>query len=270
MKLHVSVVAGIVCLLSACASAGGGGGGGAGSGGGVASRAGNALITPMSSIGLIPPWTWTVANAKYQVQQNGSIKVSWDKGSLAGKTRTFVPDILPPDYVLDSTAESGLLTVITSTGNAAAVEGLIAESNPADNGAFGLVHVGTTPTNLPSSGTLTYARAEGIVLHPMLGQCGISSDCVGDVNIAANFSAGTVSGTFSNFNGGLGNVGFNGTMNTGNTLYSSDSLTYGGSPTDGILLGGFYGPGASDTAGVLDVTAGSVHYLGGYAATRAP
>ena len=58
-------------------------------------------------------------------------------------------------------------------------------------------------------------------------------------------------------------------MNSGNALYSSTSMTYGGVAANGKLVGGFYGPEAVDTAGVFDMTSSGTRYLGLYAASSA-
>lgn len=212
------------------------------------------------------------ALATYEVEDGGdTVKVSWNNGPLSGKTRTFVNEG-PGPYVLDDPNEEGMLTVWRGTEYAvAASAGVI--GNTSTKGAVGLAHAGIAPTDIPTNGTLTYGAEGGAhVIIPETGPTpcdGPAGGCVGDVNIAANFQTGAVNGTFSNFTGGISDIGFAGTMNSGNALYSSTSMTYGGLAANGKLVGGFYGPEAVDTAGVFDMTSSGTRYLGLYAASSA-
>jgi hypothetical protein len=263
-KLNWALIAGAALFLAACGSTGGGGGGGAGGGGSGQLAGSNALIAPFPAFGV--PGTTSPTSATYSVDQDGSIDVSWEGGPLSDETRTF-EHWSGGEYFLDHVGEQGLLTINRSGAYSASVSVLVTPEDYS-TGAMGLAHAGVAPTNIPTSGTLSYARNGGVTVVPLSQNCGASSACVGDVNIAANFSSGAVNGTFSNFNSGFDDIGFSGSMNTGNALYSATSLTLGGSSASGKLIGGFYGPSVAETAGVFDFTEDGTRYLGNYVAAR--
>jgi hypothetical protein len=162
----------------------------------------------------------------------------------------------------------GIETIIASTG---AGTGTLAYSSygllMTPNGTgfnMGGYHNGTptavssVPTNLTATYTGTYA---GFVVTP-----NVLNTQVGDANLTANFTSGTVVGSVTNLTtvtastvsaAGYG-LSMNGTISggayTGTAGFTNiPGTAAAGSVTSSALNGGFYGPGAVETAGALTV-----------------
>ncbi|CAN5311634.1 hypothetical protein BH10PSE9_BH10PSE9_14240 [soil metagenome] len=259
----------IVLALSGC-NLGGGGAAIFAANGLIASRTGDVNSNTVT----VSPTSQTTFSAV--TNSDESIDASWNNGPLSGQTRKF-SKIGPGQYGFSNDSEEGVLAISQATTYTAIGVGAVrTKSN--DVVAVGLFHSGVAPTAIPASGTLQYGMTNGLIGGTDVpGSVGV----VGDVSIAANFSNGQVTGTFSNVksnqtSGGptsMQDIGFTGTMATGKALYSSNAMTYGGTAVaTGQLVGGFYGPGAVDTAGVFDMTAASSgpRIIGAYGATSAP
>jgi C-lobe and N-lobe beta barrels of Tf-binding protein B len=164
-----------------------------------------------------------------------------------------------------SDSNPGVETIIASTGAGAgslayASYGLLVTPN--GTGAnMGGYHNGTPtavssmPTNVTATYTGTYA---GFVATP-----NVINGQVGDANLTANFSGGTVAGSVTNLTNvsTLASAGYglsmNGTISggayTGTAGFTNTAGGAAATVTSSALTGGFYGPGAVETAGALTV-----------------
>lgn len=139
-----------------------------------------------------------------------------------------------------------------------------------------------TARAVPTAGTATYTGfAQGVALSPAGNE-----DLTGDVTLNADFGAGTVDGTVTTgtetrvdlTNGRITGVDYAGDATlvdtTGATTYSPTGRNGNGRSA---FRGGFYGPNAEETAGVVDFSgvrtdaagqATKVDAFGNYIATR--
>jgi hypothetical protein len=141
--------------------------------------------------------------------------------------------------------------------------------------AVGATHFGAAPTNIPSSGTVTYAGLNaGMIVND--GETGDQfTEYYGTSSIEADFGTGKVTGTLTASE--LDNITFDGQMSQGNAVYAANSpnIHYGGAgvSSNSKLVGGFYGNGAAATSGVYDIaTLGDtpIRAIGGFAGTSEP
>ena len=218
-------------------------------------------------------------NFTYILSEDGeTAEVTWSSGPLKNTTRTFVrvDDVNGlAVYELVSGTEEGELLVGNFDYSGFAMGEV--RPNGSDDAVLGLTHVGLAPTDIPTSGILTY----GGVTIGVLANTGPGGDVAdpfeGDVSILANFGTGAVTGTFSGLQadgaGNLSDITFAGQMSNGIATYASTSVAVGGVGATGNVLGGFYGPGAVETSGVYDISGGTpnpIRAVGGYVASSAP
>jgi hypothetical protein len=206
--------------------------------------------------------------------------VNWNSGPYSGKTRTFALD---PDQsggginaltYADPGKEEGILFV-ADTGNddAGFAVGAMHTIGKTD-AAIGATHFGTAPTNIPTTGTRAYvATNAGATVNGTDGA--ITQFAPGTANITADFGTGDVNGTLTSAD--LSDITFAGKMSAGNTVYAANNadILYGGEAvnSNSKLIGGFYGYGASSTAGVYDVTTldpTPIRAVGGFASIAPP
>lgn len=266
----LGLVASATLLAAAGCSSGGGGGGGGG-------NTVNALVAPINlsetgdpgSAVSIGATTATTATYSYD-EEDESVTVSWAAGPHAGTSRRY-EEVSAGLYNLESAGEQGSLLVFQPNDDVIIAVGGVTPNN-SNTAATGIVFGGTTPSSVPASGTVTYQANDGVLIGNMVVDDNVCPElgCWGDVNIAANFSDGSVAGTFSNFGNGVENIGFNGSMGSLKTTYSGSSFTYGGTETSGKLYGGFFGEDGMETAGIFDVGTGATRFAGGFAATAVP
>lgn len=210
-----------------------------------------------------------IGTAAFQYSAEGEeLEISWNKGPLKNTTRTFelINDTNPPvlEYDLESMTEDGYLFAVVTADAAFSMGAVIPDGSGSTT--YGAAHFGTKPTNVPTSGTANYVGATAGAFFE-----GTSVDAyTGTTNVAVNFGTGGVSGTMTNLAGDgitLGDIGFTGTLDTGKSTYSANSLTWGGQSASGTLLGGLYGPGATSTAGAYNISAEDTYRaIGGYVA----
>jgi hypothetical protein len=187
-----------------------------------------------------------------------TIDVSWNSGPYSGKTRTFVKDEGQSDGPVTALTyadenEEGILFDV-SNGEAGFAVGAMHTIGKTD-AAIGATHFGVAPTSIPTSGIRDYAGPNaGATVNGTDGA--ITQFAPGAAYISADFGSGDVSGTLHSDD--LSNITFAAKMSAGNTVYAANNaqILYGGEAVDtnSKLIGGFYGAGATSTAGVYDVT----------------
>jgi hypothetical protein len=189
--------------------------------------------------------------------------VSWNSGPYSNKTRTFA--IVDADGVVGTYAyvkkdendkDEGVLFMGSDVSNAGFALGAMYTDGKAD-AAVGATHFGEAPTNIPTSGSLTYhGMNAGVTVNDGENKDQLAPFTPGNATILANFGNGDVTGTLESAD--LSTITFNGKMSAGNSVYSAnnDQIFYGGEGvgSNSKLIGGFYGDGANQTAGVYDVT----------------
>lgn len=164
--------------------------------------------------------------------------------------------------------EEGFLTALDGAFSSAVV---IDVTNAAEETTVAAAHAGELTTDSPSSGRVTYTG--GLTGLGFSTVAGVAS---GNVSIDANFDNRTVAGTVSSIvirdedvptsTGTLGNIGFNGTMSTDRATYTGTNVTIGGNAATGLVDGGFYGPGAAETAGSIVAVGQDGGLVGAYVA----
>ena len=123
-----------------------------------------------------------------------------------------------------------------------------------------------TPRGVPMAGTATY---RGVASGSFVGGDGSTTNIgvrqttslSGDVTMNADFGAGTIDGRISDRNTGFELTLENGVINGAEYAGEIDSITFNnqtvidtGGPNDrAVFTGGFYGPEANETAGLIDV-----------------
>jgi C-lobe and N-lobe beta barrels of Tf-binding protein B len=174
--------------------------------------------------------------------------------STSGRTCS---DSTPGYYSILASTQAGTGTLAYSNF------GILTTPN-GTGGNFGGYHngtptaVGTLPTNVTATYSGTY---RGYVAVP-----NTVSQQAGDASLTANFSNGTMVGSVTNLSNltaagataaGYG-LSMNGTISggayTGTAGFTNTTTgTTGGTVTSSALNGGFYGPGAAETAGALAI-----------------
>lgn len=197
------------------------------------------------------------------------VTLTFTSGNLAGRTIVFDTDTTGEAVSGLNVGEEGFLTTISNANSIAAfVEVSISNSSA----IFSALHTGTATTDLPTSGVLNYSGTLiGVAANATLG-----GDAMGSVAISADFDTNTVLGTVSGIGlidddtgavGSIPTVGFTASMDSSSATYSGTTLTIGGSSATGMVEGGFYGPGAIETAGGLTAQSDSDVIIGAFGAT---
>ena len=141
-----------------------------------------------------------------------------------------------------------------------------------------------TPRDVPTSGTATY-RGVATGSYVQENQLPFSrvSSLTGTIQLDADFCAGTIGGRISDRNTGFELTLENGTINGAEyngevgaiTFVNQTVIDTTGSNDRAVFTGGFYGPGANEMAGLIDVTGtetqpggGRAHLVGGFLATK--
>lgn len=265
---HAFTVAALAGLVAGCGSVNGGGG---------APGAVNALIASFETEVAGDPETAeslsksTATRAILEPNDvDDTVEVSWGDGPMSLMSRNFAP-VEPGVFEPQDPNLNGSLLVTNPTDNTTLA---LVTVIPTDKtkGATGIIFDGTVPTNVPTSGMLTYTKTDGAIAQRVSGAgCPVDQiGCYGDVEVTANFGSGAVSGTLTNFDGDVEDIAFAGSMAEKKMFYSANSITYNGTKTNGQLYGGFYGPGATETAGAFDIGSGNARVVGGYGAAAPP
>ncbi len=280
MALKKALLAGVAAVaLAGCSTTGStGGGGGTGDAGGddtnvVAGTAGEArgvsIVATVNSDGTVEAGSASSTTATYDNTVDGKLAVTFAGGALDGRSLTFDTDTGELISGLEGSEDGGMLTVLDGTYSTAAVLDVFEE----DAGTkIAAVHAGNATEDLPSSGSATY---RGDVVG--LGFSSVAGEAEGSIVVTADFNNGTVDGTISNIRitaeaggiGALADVGFAGAvMDRENATYAGETVTIGGDVAQGRVDGGFYGPGAAETAGGIIATNDSGGLIGGYVARK--
>jgi hypothetical protein len=216
-------------------------------------------VSAGAKIGQTQGTTFSVAEGDVQ----DTLDVSWNSGPYSNKTRTFAladadGGIGKYEYVKQdgNDKDEGVLFVGSSVSNAGFALGAMHTEGKAD-AAAGAAHFGATPTNIPTSGSLTYhGMNAGVTVNDGENKDQLAPFTPGNATILANFGNGDVNGTLESAD--LSTITFNGKMSAGNSVYAANNeqIFYGGEGvgSNSKLIGGFYGDGAMTTAGVYDVT----------------
>lgn len=131
---------------------------------------------------------------------------------------------------------------------------------------------GKSTTDMPTAGKADYAGSfEGLEYKSFAAGPVQTSNISGKANLSADFAARTVRGRIDEVNNhSMGpvkqpsnySIGFNGTITNSSfagsswlTQKNSDAPLNGFSQNSGQLQGGFFGPGAAETAGAIGVSA---------------
>jgi hypothetical protein len=230
-------------------------------------------VSAGAKIGQTAGTTFSVAEGEVQ----DTLDVSWNSGPYSNKTRTFAlvdgdGGVGAYEYVKkdENDKDEGVLFVASNLSNAGFALGAMYTEGKAD-AAAGATHFGEAPTNIPSNGSLTYHGINaGVTVNDGENKDQLAPFTPGTSTILANFGTGDVNGTLT---GLPEEITFNGKMSGGNTQYAAnnDQIFYGSEGVDSSskLIGGFYGDGANQTAGVYDVkTLGEtpIRAIGGFTA----
>lgn len=145
-------------------------------------------------------------------------------------------------------------------------------SIPGDNNFSSMgIYGGSSTSDMPSSGKADYAGGFEGLENSATGATLRTSNISGKANLSADFAAKTVRGRIDNVNNhSVGpmqqaagySIGYNGTITGSNfsgtswlTQANSDAPLSGYNQNSGTLQGGFFGPGAVETAGAMSVSA---------------
>jgi hypothetical protein len=279
----LALVAGAAAIaLAGCSSSSGSSGGGSGpgtdrpvagggTGGGGAADSGTArgvsITASAAASGAISVTDPSSFTARYETIENDQLRVTFDGGDL--DARTLVIDTEGGTVVSGlQPGEDVYLSVLARNHSTAAVLDI---SNQADQTAVVAAHAGALSTDSPSSGTVTYTGA-----LTGLGFSTVAGTASGDVSISANFDNRTIAGNVSSIlirnddapdsTATLGDIAFTGTMATDRATYSGTNVTIGGNAATGLVDGGFYGPGAAETAGSIVAVGQDGGLIGAYIA----
>jgi C-lobe and N-lobe beta barrels of Tf-binding protein B len=241
---------------------------GGGSGGGASTAA--ASLPGKSGLLFVPASATSIAGVQAQTGQGATLTVNGATASLV------TGGISTGNLTLQGTSSNGLTQAYANTSGSTAVTvskdagaagqltdamyGVVVTSNSAGD-YLGSYHYGTlTPTSSMPTTTATYSgKFVGIELNASKSVRTLA----GNSTLTANFGAGTVSGGITGISSPTTNtltnygLSMNGTI-SGNTYSGTTAFTSvgGGAPgtvTASSLNGGFYGAGASQTAGSLTI-----------------
>jgi hypothetical protein len=206
---------------------------------------------------------FTIQSSEATVESNGSSY----RGAVVNSSNSYAVFSNTPGTRLDASLGSpSLQYAYAGVGHIGAMRaGTTGDTAFATSGLFG----GAATGDMPTSGKADYAGGfEGIENSALNGQPMKVSNISGKANLSADFAAKTVRGRIDDVsNHSLGpikqaagfSIGFNGSM-TGSTFSGSSWLTQANSDaplsgysSTGVMQGGFFGPGAAETAGALTV-----------------
>ena len=282
--IKLGAVAAAAALLAACGGGGGGGGGGSSSSGTTSSSvpsvaAGRALMLyiPNGNAVSVSDRSSATSNTVSASETPGTSATVNISGSLSGGTPApaigTVPHDLPiganGNYYQGSSAAVFSFREAGGSSLSDASYGLvIAPGSTSGSLLVGGYHHGTpTPAaELPSGVTATYSGTfAGLgMINGVSASMGTAA-LTGNMNMTADFGAGTVQGRVNNMqvdsNGATGSATFglsmNGTISgagyTGIAGYTTTTGAAGGTVTSSAMSGGFYGANAGETAGALRI-----------------
>ena len=206
---------------------------------------------------------FTIQSSEATVESNGSSY----RGAVVNSSNSYAVFSNTPGTRLDASLGSpSLQYAYAGVGHIGAMRaGTTGDTAFATSGLFG----GAATGDMPTSGKADYTGGfEGIENSALNGQPMKVSNISGKANLSADFAAKTVRGRIDDVsNHSLGpikqaagfSIGFNGSM-TGSTFSGSSWLTQANSDaplsgysSTGVMQGGFFGPGAAETAGALTV-----------------
>jgi hypothetical protein len=206
---------------------------------------------------------FTIQSSEATVESNGS---SYRGAEVNGSNRWAVFSNTPGSRLDASLGSNSLQYAYAGVGHIGAMRaGTTGDSAFATSGLFG----GAATSDMPTSGKADYAGGfEGIENSALTGQPMKVSNISGKANLSADFAAKTVRGRIDDVsNHSLGpfkqaagySIGFDGAISGASfsgrswlTQSNSDAPLSGYSHS-GVLQGGFFGPGAAETAGALTV-----------------
>lgn len=226
-----------------------------------------ATATPVS----VDPKGVSVQRAQSMRDDNARIESNGTslRGSVVISSTTWATFSSTPGSRLDASLGS------SSLEHSYAGSGMVGPLRAGTSGgsafqAFGFFG-GSATSNMPTSGKADYAGGfEGIEHSAVTGQPMQASNISGKANVSADFAARTVRGRIDDVNNhSVGpmpqpagySIGFTGAIS--NALYTgsswitqrnSDAPLAGAVQNTGVVQGGFFGPGAVETAGGLSVT----------------
>ncbi len=235
----------------------------------------NATFTPQTgatprpvtidSRGVAVQGTYALRNDNARFESNGSSV----RGALVNDPQTWATVSNAPGSRLDaSLGSSSLEHAYAGTG----MMGPLRAGTTGDSAfqAFGFFG-GRATGDMPNSGRAEYAGGfEGLEHSALTGQTMQTSNISGKANVSADFAAKTVRGRIDDVNNhSVGpmpqpagySIGFTGAIS--NSLYAgsswitqrnSDAPLAGAVQNTGVVQGGFFGPGAVETAGGISVT----------------
>jgi hypothetical protein len=160
-------------------------------------------------------------------------------------------------------------------------------------GTIGGAQPGVSLTStMPSSGSATYTGgAVGYVIQPVADNSHNAGQFWGTSTLNANFGTGGITGSITGINvysvnnggsgqtllGTMNNIGLAATISGAQYSGTTDVTGSAGTAFDitgatGQIKGGFYGPGAAETAGVFYLTGGAnnTSLMGSFGAKQAP
>lgn len=160
--------------------------------------------------------------------------------------------------------------------------GLLVDKSSATQFAASALYGGKAPTDIPGSGTASYAGKFTGQANAGAGDSGAQAAVSGNFNLAADFGAGTVKGKVDALKTaqlnpdkpvgkGIDDITFNGTLNADRVSYTAtDVKATGLNNASGKAEGGFYNGGASETAGALTVGDGTTNIVGAFYGGKQP
>jgi len=225
--------------------------------------------------------------------QGGTVTANFNTTNLAAQTRNGKTVIQYPGAVTASTDPAVQLAANPSAtlNSYGTVVGLAYTDfgtwNVSVNGStvYAAVYGGAQPggaatATMPTTGTATFSGgATGLVVQP--GNTNPSASFYGAATMSANFASGAISGSISSINAyKAGGTSLIGTINAisftatiagssfaGTTTASAAPGTaYDISGANGQIRGAFYGPNATEAAGIFNLTGGtnSIGLTGGF------
>lgn len=180
--------------------------------------------------------------------------------------RTFVFDANSNLVSGTNAGESALLIPVSSINGTVALVLLQKYCATCDWNIY-TAYSGTAATNIPTSGTATYAGIfNGAIFSQGSDPAGAAAK--GTLQMAMNFGTGAYSGVIT---AGANTLNFDGTLALGsNSQFGTSSVKLNGAAGSGYVSGQFFGNGANEVAGTAGVVSadGKTGVVGAFGGTK--